>query len=617
MSDITNTTIIKADASNASKSIADLRSEVKQLKQELDECAVGSQEATNKSQALAQAQVELKAAMKGAVDEANALDNSYNGLVAQMASLKAAQKAVDLSTEEGQKRYAEYAKQINGINDQLKELDAQNGVFARNVGNYVGALQQMPGILGQIGGGISSVGAQAKTLMANPWIAAIGAIVALIMKVVDQFKKSEERMRELDRAMASFRPILDAINRGFDKMAELFSKVLGKSVDFIVGKLKQFFGWLENIAKKFGWELDLVSRFEEGANAMNNLVAAEQALVDRQRKFATEEARIQLEVAKIRDKVAQKEAYNARERLEMIDRAFKMERGLAQERVAIAKEALRLAELEAARGVNNAEVNDKLAQAKTNVYLAEKQLYDETRRLQELRNNAIKQIREEKNAYDQLGTTLDNIAIKASDVLSNAAFNVKTTMDDAIEYTEDWAMAGTRAFDTVWKKASDPKKAKMAMRAFTDVGNAVSNMLGSVAANFDENSKEYKGLMITQTIVSMLTGIAQAVSQAMELGPIAGPIMGAINAAAVTATGIASITQIKSANANSSPSSTAASSSGASQSVLNNIVAPVEYAQATGISSESQQDTRVYVTETDISSTQRKVSVAESEARLQ
>jgi hypothetical protein len=53
-----------------------------------------------------------------------------------MAKLKAEQKNVDISTEEGRATFAKYAEEINGINDELKGLDASNGVFSRNVGNY-------------------------------------------------------------------------------------------------------------------------------------------------------------------------------------------------------------------------------------------------------------------------------------------------------------------------------------------------------------------------------------------------------------------------------------------------------------------------------------------------
>jgi hypothetical protein len=51
------------------------------------------------------------------VDASGKLTTTYNGLVAQMAKLKAEQKNVDISTEEGKQTFAEYAEEINGIND--------------------------------------------------------------------------------------------------------------------------------------------------------------------------------------------------------------------------------------------------------------------------------------------------------------------------------------------------------------------------------------------------------------------------------------------------------------------------------------------------------------------
>ena len=65
----------------------------------------------------------------------------------------------------------------------------------------------------------------------------------------------------------------------------------------------------------------------------------------------------------------------------------------------------------------------------------------------------------------------------------------------------------------------------------------------------------------------------------------------------------------------SSPSGSSASpNSGA----VNNIIAPVQYTQdVQGASIEGAiKDSRVYVTESDITNTQKKVDVAESEAKF-
>ena len=127
--------------------------------------------------------------------------------------------------------------------------------------------------------------------------------------------------------------------------------------------------------------------------------------------------------------------------------------------------------------------------------------------------------------------------------------------------------------------------------------------------------------MYTSTIVSMLAGIGGAIASAFMpvnagmtiFGQIA---MAASTSASVLASGIAQLLQIKNANQNSTLGSTG-SFAKPNTSAITSINAPVQYTQdVQGASIEGAiKDTRVYVTEADISRTQKRVDVAESEAR--
>ena len=91
-------------------------------------------------------------------------------------------------------------------------------------------------------------------------------------------------------------------------------------------------------------------------------------------------------------------------------------------------------------------------------------------------------------------------------------------------------------------------------------------------------------------------------------------VVGAANAATVLATGFASIKKMKAVGGSGSgggPSIPSVSLSGLAASQ-----APVQATtQVTGASTEAAMvDTRVYVVESDITNTQRKVSTAEAEA---
>ena len=150
--------------------------------------------------------------------------------------------------------------------------------------------------------------------------------------------------------------------------------------------------------------------------------------------------------------------------------------------------------------------------------------------------------------------------------------------------------------------------------------SAVAQLMNGLASEQDASTKEgfeqQKKFQVAGATMSMLSGIASAWASSMELGPIAGPIMGSILSSFMLATGIAQINKIKQTQFNSNGSTTSAGAI-PNTSAVNSVIAPVQYTQdVQGASIEGAiKDTRVYVTETDISNTQNKVSVTENEAR--
>ena len=151
--------------------------------------------------------------------------------------------------------------------------------------------------------------------------------------------------------------------------------------------------------------------------------------------------------------------------------------------------------------------------------------------------------------------------------------------------------------------------------------SAVAQLMNGLASEQDASTKEgfeqQKKFQIAGATMSMLSGIASAWASSMEFGPIAGPIVGSILSAFMLATGIAQIDKIKNTQFNDNGPTSSASAS-PNTSAINSVIAPVQYTQdVQGASIEGAiKDSKVYVTETDISNTQNKVSVTENEARF-
>ena len=127
--------IIEIDAGNATRTLKDLKEEVKNLRKALDDCELGSDKFASTLEELTAAQTELKNATKTSNE---ALEGSYDALVAKMGDLKKAWKA---TADEAER--ANLGEQIATINDQLKEMDASIGNYQRNVGNYGSAFDNV------------------------------------------------------------------------------------------------------------------------------------------------------------------------------------------------------------------------------------------------------------------------------------------------------------------------------------------------------------------------------------------------------------------------------------------------------------------------------------------
>lgn len=296
--------VVKIDTNEAQVSIKDLKDKVKEYRTALDSAIVGSDEAKAASDNLAKAQAALTAAQKAAIDTTGNLNNSYNGLVQQMALLKNEQKQIDVSTKEGQKAFDDYAKKINNISDKLKDLDAKNGVFTRNVGNYTGALQEMglKGFGGLINGITNTSKALSSFAKANPWIFALSVITAAIMGIINAMKKNQEALNRLKTALAPIQGLLNGVQNIVDSLSRALADKLGKAIDWITDKFKNFLTWIG----KDDW----VEKMNQATQITKEQIALEQE----RNRVQERNAEIQIELEELRAKFQKAEGDAAKQR---------------------------------------------------------------------------------------------------------------------------------------------------------------------------------------------------------------------------------------------------------------------------------------------------------------
>lgn len=138
MAEIVHQEVIDIQVKNGDKNIKDLRKQIRELKDEIANMALNGKNATEQQKQLTAANKELADAMaqvnKVVVENINDTDistMSYNEMSKELGLLrKAAKDAGDAITRQ------KYAARIQELDKALKSMDAEMGVFNRNVGNY-------------------------------------------------------------------------------------------------------------------------------------------------------------------------------------------------------------------------------------------------------------------------------------------------------------------------------------------------------------------------------------------------------------------------------------------------------------------------------------------------
>ena len=226
--------ILRVDTGAAVKSVADLRFNIAEYKKALNEAEIGSAEyrealdqLTTNQNALRNAMHASTASLADVSKAAQGIGGSYNALVAQMAKLKE-----EFRSTNDVARRNELGAQIDGINTKLKNLDAQQGNFGRNVGNYtksvVDAFSKMGGSVSSVINPIKAATGALDVMGKTPVVAILGLLATVLMKVVSALNSSEESTNALNKALAPLRALGDAATRTLQALGDVVVKLVDK-----------------------------------------------------------------------------------------------------------------------------------------------------------------------------------------------------------------------------------------------------------------------------------------------------------------------------------------------------------------------------------------------------
>ncbi len=520
-------TIVRVDSGEAVRSVNDLRDNIKALKGQLGELEIGTQEYQDTLSELKVNQNALKDAMyatSSSMDDlaaaATGTSETYNSLVHRMAALKEELRSTDVSTESGRQRFKQLADQVNEVNDRLKEMDAMQGNYQRNVGNYTSALtnlgdilKSMPPTLGSTKEQLGRVGETLGLIGKQPVLAVIGLLAPAIMKITESLKDNETVLAAIDKAMDALQPLIDLVGVALQKVAEIVAKVIGYFTE-MAGESGESFKKIIAGAVGVGNTVlqYLLTPLRTTIEAVKGLGEAAKNLFKGQFKEAAKSAGDAMKGVG----EAFRKGFDFSENFKAGQEAGeKFAAGLGSTKKK-AKEAGAEVGKAAGEGLKLAKVTDAMINA-TDKTIA-KQI------------EARKAAAEEMKAIDALiEEDLAGTMAEVDEVLAEIDAKQKAELDEM----------------------ADRVRQKQAL--MEGAASATSAILGSIAdmyeANGDvsvEQAERIKAMRIASATIDTISGAIAAYTGTIEVikGP-AGVILGAVQAAAVTAAGLAQIAQIR------------------------------------------------------------------------
>ena len=306
----------------------------------------------------------------------------------------------------------ELKNKIQTITGELKSSEQETGRFYRNVGNYangfVEAFTRMGGSLGKLQGPIGIAKNGFMALSSTPIIAILGALVVIIQKVIDSLKSSEASMQAVTAAMAP----LNAAGRLMQKVMQ----ALGNGIAKLVTKLTE---WAD--------KLGLIS---EAMKTEQQLVKDDIALQLREREVIQQNADSQLKIAQLRAQAADKTNYSAKERIALLEQALAEEGAIAQRELELAKERYRIQLEQSKLAENSKEENDQLAQSYAAMRQAETDYFNKSRELTAQLVEAKKQMAAESKAAG-------DAAVRAAEEELTALAKANGMTDDELAHLLD------------------------------------------------------------------------------------------------------------------------------------------------------------------------------------
>ena len=371
--------------------------------------------------------------------EQTEMEGSLVRLRAELSNLTAAYDRLSRVEREGVKG-KELQDKINAITDELKGAEEETQRFYRNVGNYEAAIlkaaqsnipfldsiikmqTELGGVKQAFNVGKTAVIGFSKQLLAlltNPIVAILASIAAAIMLVSKAINSSEE-------ASNRWNIITAPLSRSLDFLLNIVQRLAGGILSVVESGAKMI-GWIAKMAEKLPGIGKYIRDINDANREAIKLAKEEAAIAKQARTDQIQNAKDQLEVARLRQQAKDKEKFTAEERLAFVKQAHKLEEEQAKRNVDLATIEFELLRKRSEWAENDAETNDKLAELEAAKYNAEKEYFSKTMELLE----------QENTIRGEIVTVQKAVAEKVAAIKEKEREEIRKAEDEALKIVKD------------------------------------------------------------------------------------------------------------------------------------------------------------------------------------
>ena len=588
---------VKIQTGESARTVKELRKELRDLKDQLLSTQQGTEEYNSIMVKAADIQHELKEQMEeinsSAMDFGQKLGNVTKTMTGISGAITAATGALSLfgiENDEAQKKITATMTSLIGITEGLSKMDDGIKAFKR-LTIAVNSSSKAMGVF--------------KTALISTGIGALVVVLGSVIAYWDEFTEaiglSSEQLEKLGNIASG---VFNVFTSSLKGIAQALGKMIKGDFKGAWDSLKDGFSVVKNFNEGVAEaeskrEEEKTNKAKEGAEKRAKIADDEyKKRIESVQKLAKYEK--DMAAAKTRGEESGKYTQGAFDReMKYFDTLFKVYRKDSEEynNLVLEKEQF-LQDWEnhfAEEAKKEEETNKQKAEA------AKKAAEEKKERAHQARVAMLQSFDEdlmtEQQKLDQRYQMLIDAATKEG--------------EDTTKITEWYEKEKTRIVEEEEEKQMQIRQAKL--KAYEAIGNGIGDVLGSISDMMAEGTEEQKGLAIASTTIQMLTGIASAL--AMTYTTHTGWwdwALGISQAASIAAAGIASITKISQVKSDGSGASTSVPSVNMGAVVAS---APEFVQSVDGAMTETAiTDQKVYVTEHDITETQKKVQVAQNRA---